>query len=63
MWVYEEADERGPANLYVHHSLMLPAFPLSVAWLDCDPTGRVSPRLCSVLCCCTALLWRWLEIE
>ncbi|KAL4444359.1 hypothetical protein ABPG75_012096 [Micractinium tetrahymenae] len=40
VWVYEEADERGPANLYVHHSLMLPAFPLSVAWLDCDPTGR-----------------------
>ena len=42
VWVYEEADERGPANLYVHHSLMLPAFPLSVAWMDCDPTGRVS---------------------
>lgn len=40
VWVYEEADERGPANLYVHHSLMLPAFPLSVAWMDCDPTGR-----------------------
>ena len=42
VWVYEEADERGPANLYVHHSLMLPAFPLAVTWLDCDPTGRVS---------------------
>lgn len=42
VWVYEPADERGPANLFVHHSLMLPAFPLSVAWLDCDPTGRVS---------------------
>ncbi|PSC72392.1 putative WD repeat-containing [Micractinium conductrix] len=40
VWVYEEADERGPANLYVHHSLMLPAFPLAVTWLDCDPTGR-----------------------
>ncbi|PRW56745.1 putative WD repeat-containing [Chlorella sorokiniana] len=40
VWVYEPADERGPANLFVHHSLMLPAFPLSVAWLDCDPTGR-----------------------
>lgn len=41
VWVYEEADERGPANLFVHHSLMLPAFPLAVAWLDCDPTGKV----------------------
>lgn len=43
VWVYEEQDERGPGNLYVHHSLMLPAFPLCVAWLDCDPSGRVSP--------------------
>ena len=41
VWVYEEADERGPANLYVHHSVMLPAFPLSVAWMDCDPSGKV----------------------
>ncbi|KAI3427937.1 hypothetical protein D9Q98_006327 [Chlorella vulgaris] len=40
VWVYEEADERGPANLYVHHSRMLPAFPLAVAWLDCDPSGK-----------------------
>ncbi|EFN57876.1 hypothetical protein CHLNCDRAFT_141885 [Chlorella variabilis] len=40
VWVYEDADERGPANLFVHHSLMLPAFPLCVAWLDCDPSGR-----------------------
>ena len=43
--MYEEADERGPANLYVHHSLMLPAFPLAVAWMDCDPSGRVSRSL------------------
>ncbi len=42
VWVYEEADERGEGNLYVHHTVMLPAFPLSVAWLDCDPGGRVS---------------------
>lgn len=47
VWVYEEADERGPANLYVHHSLMLPAFPLAVAWLDCDPSGKVRvPWVC-----------------
>ena len=46
VWVYEEADERGPANLYVHHSVMLPAFPLSVAWMDCDPSGKVGGKGC-----------------
>lgn len=44
VWVYEEADERGPPNLYVHHSLLLPAFPLSVAWLDLAPGSSGSKR-------------------
>jgi periodic tryptophan protein 1 len=35
MWVYEDADEDGAPNLYVHHDIILPAFPLSLAWLDC----------------------------
>jgi len=36
VWVYEEADEvGGPSNLYVHHDILLPAFPLAVAWTDC----------------------------
>jgi periodic tryptophan protein 1 len=39
VWVYEEPDERGGGNLYVHHAVMLSAFPLAVAWLDCDPRG------------------------
>jgi periodic tryptophan protein 1 len=39
LWVYEEADARGGANLYVHHALMLPAFPLALAWLDCCPAA------------------------
>lgn len=39
VWVYEEADGDSEANLYVHHDIMLPAFPLAVAWLDCDPAG------------------------
>lgn len=43
VWVYEEADARGPANLYVHHTTLLPAFPLSVAWGDLAP-GRVRGR-------------------
>ena len=29
----------GEANLYVHHDLLLPAFPLSLAWMDLSPTG------------------------
>jgi len=40
VWVYEEADGETDANLYVHHDIMLPAFPLAVAWLDCDPSGE-----------------------
>jgi periodic tryptophan protein 1 len=39
--VYEEpAAEGDDGNLYVHHDVMLPAFPLAVAWLDCDPASR-----------------------
>lgn len=46
VWVYEAGEPspdgsggRGPANLYVHHDLLLGAFPLSLAWLDCAPGG------------------------
>lgn len=42
MWVYEEAEEvGGEANVYVHHEMLLPAFPLALAWLDCNPSGAV----------------------
>eukprot|EP00955_Chlamydomonas_euryale_P010408 111758-Chlamydomonas_euryale.AAC.11 len=39
VWVYEEADAAGAANVYVHHDVLLPAFPLCVAWMDCAPGG------------------------
>ncbi|KAF7316608.1 WD-REPEATS-REGION domain-containing protein [Mycena chlorophos] len=34
IYVYEESEE----NLYVHHDLMLPNFPLCLEWLDFPPT-------------------------
>ncbi|GLC43281.1 hypothetical protein PLESTB_001490200 [Pleodorina starrii] len=44
VWVYEEADGAGEANLYVHHEVLLPAFPLCLAWMDCDPRGQDTGR-------------------
>ncbi|KAG2448617.1 hypothetical protein HYH02_006506 [Chlamydomonas schloesseri] len=44
VWVYEEADGGGEANLYVHHEVLLPAFPLCLAWMDCDPRGEPGRR-------------------
>ena len=43
MWVYEPAGPSGGANAYVHHDIMLPAFPLCLAWLDCNPSGAADP--------------------
>lgn len=39
VWVYEETDAQGEGNLYVHHDILLPSFPLCVAWLDCSTSG------------------------
>jgi periodic tryptophan protein 1 len=39
VWVYEETDNAGEANVYVHHDILLPAFPLCTAWMDCNPSG------------------------
>ncbi|KAG2501867.1 hypothetical protein HYH03_000365 [Edaphochlamys debaryana] len=44
VWVYEEADAQSEANLYVHHEVLLPAFPLCLAWMDCDPRGDTARR-------------------
>ncbi|XP_078444251.1 putative WD repeat-containing protein C17D11.16 isoform X2 [Wolffia australiana] len=35
VWVYEDVDDE--TNMYVHHDVILPAFPLCTAWLDCNP--------------------------
>ena len=41
--MYEPAGPSGDANAYVHHDIMLPAFPLCLAWVDCHPSGAAEP--------------------
>lgn len=50
LWVYEEGDEQSPdGNIYIHHSLLLPAFPLCLAWGPCDPkTGTIGGNFMAV---------------
>ena len=43
VWVYEDAGQEGESNIYVHHDIMLPAFPLCLAWLNCRPSGVLEP--------------------
>jgi periodic tryptophan protein 1 len=38
IYVYDETQE----NLYVHHDIMLPSFPLCLEWLDFHPAGPAS---------------------
>lgn len=40
--MYEDGDvgPEGGRNMYVHHDIMLSAFPLALAWLDCGPADR-----------------------
>ncbi|CAL9111710.1 unnamed protein product [Musa acuminata var. zebrina] len=35
VWIFEESED-GDSNMYVHHDIILPAFPLCTAWLDCN---------------------------
>lgn len=38
VWIYEDpADD--DSNMYVHHDIIIPAFPLCTAWLDCPIKG------------------------
>lgn len=43
VWLYEEDETTGDTNIYVHHDILLPAFPLCLAWMDCDPRGGEAP--------------------
>lgn len=37
VWIVEDPD--GDSNMYVHHDILIPAFPLCTAWLDCPIKG------------------------
>ncbi|XP_023755067.1 uncharacterized protein LOC111903523 isoform X1 [Lactuca sativa] len=37
VWIVE--DPEGDSNMYVHHDILIPAFPLCTAWLDCPIKG------------------------
>ncbi|GAB1523044.1 rRNA-processing protein [Rhizoctonia solani] len=39
IYIYNDNDE----NLYVHHDILLPSFPLCLEWLDFPPTSSSSP--------------------
>ncbi|CAN0853896.1 Uncharacterized WD repeat-containing protein C17D11.16 [Linum grandiflorum] len=38
VWIYEDSDD-GEPNKYIHHDIILSAFPLCLAWLDCPIKG------------------------
>ncbi|KAL2972669.1 hypothetical protein AAZX31_14G006000 [Glycine max] len=38
VWVIEDADS-SEMNMYPHHNIIIPAFPLCTAWLDCPLKG------------------------
>jgi periodic tryptophan protein 1 len=38
IWILEDSAD-GESNMYVHHDIIIPAFPLCTAWLDCPIKG------------------------
>lgn len=61
VWVYEDADEASAPNLYVHHDIMLPAFPLSLAWMDCNLQDTSSVG--NLAAVCTLVPWSFLAFS
>jgi len=43
VYVYEAADNVQGGNLFVHHDIMLPAFPLCVGWMGFNPKEPDAP--------------------
>ncbi|KAK6120080.1 hypothetical protein DH2020_046210 [Rehmannia glutinosa] len=39
VWILEDPTD-GDSNMYVHHDIVIPAFPLCTAWLDCPLKGE-----------------------
>ncbi|KAL6527649.1 hypothetical protein OROMI_029460 [Orobanche minor] len=39
VWIMEEDSTNGYSNMYVHHDIVIPAFPLCTTWLDCPLKG------------------------
>ncbi|KAJ7950367.1 periodic tryptophan protein 1-like [Quillaja saponaria] len=38
VWILEDSDS-GDLNMYIHHEIIIPSFPLCTAWLDCPLKG------------------------
>ncbi|XP_073143509.1 uncharacterized protein [Henckelia pumila] len=47
VWIIEDPTA-GDINMYVHHDIVIPAFPLCTAWLDCPIKGGEKGNLIAV---------------
>ncbi|KAK7258346.1 hypothetical protein RIF29_23919 [Crotalaria pallida] len=44
VWVLEDTHSPSEMNMFIHHEIIIPAFPLSTAWLDCPLKGEGHDR-------------------
>ncbi|KAG2291379.1 hypothetical protein Bca52824_038048 [Brassica carinata] len=47
VYVYEESSDGSP-NMYVHHRIIIPEFPLCTAWMDCPLKGGEKGNFVSI---------------